>query len=77
MKPTIQSVADIPYGLERDLIASLPEKDIPIVAGAVISGAEALITLDRKHLLGNQRLRVLDLPIKIMTPGDFIQNYFV
>jgi len=75
IRPTVQSLAGYPLSLERRLAATVPEKDVPIVLGAVLSGADALITLDRRHLLENKRLHALKLPIPILTPGDFLQNY--
>jgi len=55
IRPAIQSLASYPLGLERKLAVAVPEKDIPIVLGALLSSADVLITLDRKHLLENQR----------------------
>lgn len=77
IRPMIQSLASYPLGLEQKLAAALPEKDIPILLGAILSNADALITLDRKHLLENKKLHALKPDIPIMTPGDFIQNYFL
>lgn len=51
-------------------------KDIPVLIGALQSKADVLITLDKKHLLDNQGLKLLDLPFKIMNPAGFLQTYF-
>lgn len=51
------------------------EKDLPIVLGTLLSNADALITLDQKHFLKNERLKDLPLPFSILTPGDFIRQY--
>ena len=51
-------------------------KDIPILLGALLSGAEALITLDKKDFLNNQKLRDLNLPFKISNPENFFKNIF-
>ena len=48
------------------------EKDAPILAAALKSNSDFLITLDRKHLL-NIHKKLGDL--KIVTPGTFIEQY--
>jgi len=54
----------------------LPQKDIPILFGAIVSKAQVLITLDKKHFLGNEKLRKMKFPCEIMNPGDFLGKYF-
>jgi|SRR3989338_1105371 len=54
----------------------LPVKDIPIFAGALLSGAEALITLDKKDFLENKKLTSMRLPFRIVNPEIFLKNYF-
>lgn len=76
IQPTVQSLEDIPSALEQKLSVVVPEKDVPILAGAMLSGADALITLDRKHLLKNEKITSLRIQFLILTPGDFIQKYF-
>ena len=49
------------------------EKDAPILAAALKSGAKFLITLDRKHLLNIGFPIVPDL--RIVTPGKFIEKH--
>ncbi|MBI3442395.1 MAG: PIN domain-containing protein [Candidatus Sungbacteria bacterium] len=75
-RPIIQSVVKIPFIFASKLATVMPEKDIPILAGALVSGAEALITLDRKHFLENEKLLKIGIPIPIITPGDFLQKRF-
>ncbi len=75
--PVVQSLAQVPKEQEERLAALVSAKDIPIVLGAFLNGATALITLDRKHLLDNTRLHTLMSNIAVMTPGDFIQKYFL
>lgn len=75
--PIVQSLAQVPKEWERRLTPLVSEKDMPIVLGALLSGAPALITLDRKHLLGNTRLHALMPNMAVMTPGDFIQTHFL
>lgn len=72
----IQPLIHIP-AFERKLSEYLPEKDIPILLGAVLSKVDVLVTLDRKHFLGNKELLKLNLPFLIMTPGDFIRHYII
>ncbi len=46
-------------------------KDAPILAAAVQSPAETILTLDRRHFFTKDAVAFAD-PKKIMTPGDFI-----
>lgn len=75
--PRIQSLVGVSEDEEHKLIDIVPEKDMPIVLDAFLSGAEFLITLDRKHLLGNSKLKALRLPFVTLTPGEFIQNHIL
>lgn len=77
IKPRIQSLVGVSEDEEHKLHDIVPEKDMPIVLGAFLSGVEFLITLDRKHLFGNIKLHELPLPFVILTPGDFIQNHIL
>jgi predicted nucleic acid-binding protein len=45
--------------------------DAQVVADAVLANVDYLVTLDRTHLLGNQKLARL-VPFPLGTPGDFI-----
>lgn len=49
-------------------------KDAPILAAAIKSKSGFLITMDRKHFM-NPKIKKTKLPIKILTPGDFLQKY--
>lgn len=49
-------------------------KDAPILAGALKRNVECLITLDKKHFMSD-KLKSVNLPIKILTPKEFIENY--
>lgn len=75
VQPYIQSLANIPLVLEYRLRACVPDKDIPIVLGAILSNTPILLTLDQKHLLRNTNLALLHLPVSIMSPGDFLRKY--
>ncbi len=50
-------------------------KDAPILAAAIAKRVDILLTLDRKHFLIKS---VADFakPMKIFTPGDFLQRFF-
>ena len=50
------------------------EKDAPILASAIASKADFLLTLDKKHFL-NQKVLNAKLPVKIVTPARFIEKY--
>ncbi len=73
----VQPIGDVEARIVLELEQVVAKKDVPIVLGALYSGAEFLITLDRKHLLGNSKLKVLHLPFVTLTPGDFIQNHIL
>lgn len=77
IQPRIQSLAGVLEEIERKFSSVVPEKDMPIVLGALLSGAKFLITLDRKHMLDNTKLQALHPPFSMLTPGDFIQNYIL
>ncbi|MDD3629369.1 MAG: putative toxin-antitoxin system toxin component, PIN family [Actinomycetota bacterium] len=47
-------------------------KDRHVLAGAIESKAGFLITLDRKHFK-TEAIRKANLPVKIMTPGEFLE----
>jgi len=75
IKPKIQSIE---YVTPREIIKFkkiLPMKDIPILLGTILSKAQFLITLDRKHFLNNKKLKGLKIPFKIVNPGDFLRKY--
>jgi predicted nucleic acid-binding protein len=52
----------------NDLIAYAP--DAHVLAEAIAAGSDYLVSLDRKHLVGNPRLAALSFPVG--TPGDFL-----
>ena len=58
--------------------ASLIEPgDLHVLAAAVEGGSQFLVTLDRKHILAAAAaVKKAKLPIRILTPGDFIQQYY-
>lgn len=54
----------------------LHPKDLPVLAAALQSSADFLVTLDRKHFFSSALLSKLK-KIKILTPGDFIRDVYL
>ena len=51
--------------------------DLHVLAAAAEGGSEFLVTLDRKHILAAAAaVEDTNLPIRILTPGDFIQQFY-
>lgn len=48
-------------------------KDAHVVAGAILTGSEYLVTLDKKHLL-NLSIQSKFKQIKIISPADLLKN---
>lgn len=52
-------------------------KDLHVLAAAVEGRCEFLLTLDRKHILAaTEAVATAGLSIRILRPGDFIQQYY-
>jgi len=51
------------------------EKDAPILAAAIKSPVKFLLTLDRKHFL-QPKVKGFTKHLKILTPGEFVKEYF-
>ncbi len=51
-------------------------KDLPVLGSAVVSMADYLLTLDKRHFF-TATLFAKRLPFKIMTPGDFIREIYL
>ena len=49
------------------------EKDAHVLAAALECKAAYLLTLDRRHLLSPEVLAA-GLPVRVMTPGDFLKG---
>jgi len=75
IEPIIQPLPVISDNLEKRLEEVIDKKDIPIIVGSILSCANILINLDKKHILGNRKLLKLQLPFSIMTPGDFLKSF--
>jgi len=55
----------------------IAQKDVHVLAAAVESHAEFLLTLDRRHVLAaTEAIKQARLPITILRPGDFIREYY-
>lgn len=75
IKPKIQSIEFVTLKEIAKFRKILPDKDTPILLGAIFSKSQVLLTLDRKHFLGNEKLKRVKLPFKIMNPGEFLRKY--
>jgi len=49
------------------------KKDAHVLAAALRSGADVLLTLDRGHFM-TEKVRDAELGLKIVTPGDFLRE---
>ncbi len=47
-------------------------KDAPIVAGAIFSKADYLVSFDRKHLLAHKREIEIHFKVKVVTPDEIV-----
>jgi predicted nucleic acid-binding protein len=69
----------LPVPSERELekYASLIDaKDLHVLAAAVEGASQFLLTLDRRHILAAaEAVQAAGLPLEILRPGDFIQQY--
>ncbi|PJF39553.1 MAG: PIN domain-containing protein [Chloroflexi bacterium] len=57
----------------QDAVAYTEIKDAPVVAAAIAANCEYLLTFDKQHLLGNQRVAEKS-GLTIATPGDLMQR---
>jgi len=55
----------------------IAQKDVHVLAAAIESHADFLLTLDRRHILAAaEAVKQAKLPITILRPGDFIRAYY-
>jgi putative PIN family toxin of toxin-antitoxin system len=66
-------VEDPPIAAVERFAGLIDRKDAPILAAAIESKADFLITLDKKHFLKQKIQR--DIPIEICTPSDFLRIF--
>ena len=69
----ILMVEDPPAKSVERAASLIHRKDAPILAAAMESEADYLITLDKKHLL-KQKVR-RNIPIEVCTPADFLRIF--
>ena len=71
-------ILPVPQEEELQKYASFTDpKDLHVLAAAVEGGSEFLLTLDRKHILAaDKAVQEANFPIRILRPGDFIQQYY-
>ncbi len=51
-------------------------KDVPVLAAAIESGSDFLLTLDRRHFLTSNLAANVRKP-RILTPGDFLRQQLI
>jgi predicted nucleic acid-binding protein len=70
----------LPVPSEEEMLkyASLIDaKDLHVLAAAVEGKSQFLLTLDRRHILAAAKaVQAAGLPIDILRPGDFIQQFY-
>lgn len=70
-KKIIRLVPDPPQEIERKLHNLTPDPDdAPILAGAIVNGADVLVSLDKGHIL-TQLVRKTLAPMKVFSPKEF------
>ena len=71
-------ILPVPQEGELQKYASFTDpKDLHVLAAAVERSSEFLLTLDRKHILSAaEAVEKANLPIRLLRPGDFIQQYY-
>jgi predicted nucleic acid-binding protein len=75
--------------IDRDILPVPPEeamqayaslvdaKDLHVLAAAAVGGRQILLTVDRRHLVAYAgAVEEAGLPIRIVTPGDFIRQVY-
>lgn len=67
---------DPPERLVAQYLAYIHPEDAPICAGAIKARANFLLTLDRKHFLGDKLAHFVS-PLLILTPADFFQRHWL
>jgi putative PIN family toxin of toxin-antitoxin system len=51
-------------------------KDLPVLAAAIVSKADFLLTLDRKHFLSSGLSEKIKKP-RILSPSDFLRDFYL
>ncbi len=71
LDPTLEEPAT-----SKEIVACEPivgEKDAHVLAAALKSGANVLLTLDRRHFM-TEKVWDAHLDLDVMTPGDFLRE---
>jgi predicted nucleic acid-binding protein len=68
----------VPSAAVLERYASLVHpQDLHVLAAAAEGGSEFLLTLDRRHILAAvEPAQAAGLTVQILTPGDFIREYY-
>ena len=66
-------VEDPPAAVVDRLASLIDRKDAAILAAAIDSKVDFLITLDKKHFLKQKVQR--DIPVEVCTPADFLRIF--
>jgi predicted nucleic acid-binding protein len=68
----------VPSEAELEKYAPLIDaKDLHVLASALEGASQFLLTLDRRHILAAApAVRTAGLPLEILRPGEFIQQYY-
>ncbi|TSC75087.1 MAG: hypothetical protein G01um101430_588 [Parcubacteria group bacterium Gr01-1014_30] len=67
--PSLRDVKRLSEVVDKD--------DAPVLGAALLSRADALLTLDHRDFIQNIKVQKSFPLLKIMTPGEFIKEYFV
>lgn len=59
----------------RSYYQLINEEDAHVLGAAIAGGSHFLLTLDRRHFM-TSALKAANLPLIILTPGDFIRKYY-
>ena len=70
----------LPVPPEEELLkyaALIAPKDLHVLAASVAGESEFLLTLDRRHILAAApAVEEAQIPIRILTPGEFIRQFY-
>jgi len=66
-------IVPLPERKDLEPLAGLTsEKDLPVLASAVLGKADVLVTGDKRDLL---KIRKHDLPFAVLSPAEFLDEY--
>jgi predicted nucleic acid-binding protein len=70
----------LPVSSEEEMLkyaSPIDAKDVHVLAAAIEGKSQYLLTLDRRHILAAaDPVQAADVPIHILRPGDFIQQFY-